>query len=351
MIHLFIDTNIFLSFYHYSNDDLDKLNDLNTLINETSDIKLWVSSHLVDEFNRNREGKIKDALKRFNQNELNTGAPKLCMGYEEIKNYKRLLGEANVVKGKLLKKLSFDIENKSLKADKLIQTLFLRPVLKIDDDTINDAKKRFDIGNPPGKKRYGDAINWEFLLKNVPIGEDLYLVSIDSDYDSPLYENKISDFLKDEWEKRKQSKINYYKSLNWFFKDKFPNIKLDDEFVKEARIERFTKSTSFNEARKNLRDLLTINDFTTPQLNQIVRASITNDQIYNAHKYSPEIVGGYLEQIIRGHEEQIDYANYLDFCSKFDIIARINLTEENEDEDDDDEGNEDDYYEDYKEYL
>ncbi len=63
-MNLFIDTNIYLSFYHFTSDDLEELRKLIVAIHEKR-IKLYVTSQLRDEFRRNREIKIADALKLF----------------------------------------------------------------------------------------------------------------------------------------------------------------------------------------------------------------------------------------------------------------------------------------------
>jgi hypothetical protein len=324
MINLFIDANIFLSFYHYSKEDLERLKDLNTLIYRTENIKLFISSNLYDEINRNRESKIKDALIKFNDNNIKAEIPYLLKNYKETEKFQKLIKDANKIKNELLIKLKKDIKNKALKADYFIEYLLKGSIKEIDKEIIELAKRRFDLGNPPGKRKsYGDAINWEYLLKHVPEKEDVYIVSSDGDYSSPLNEEDIADFLKTEWKNRKKSEVFFYNSLNKFFSDKFPGTKLDNEYIKDMIIKKFENSNSFNAARKNLKELYEINDFSPSQLNKILKASITNDQIYNAHKYSPEIVGDYLEQLIKGHEEQLDFNDYVEFCKKFNIVPKF----------------------------
>ena len=61
---LFIDTNILLSFYHLSSDDLEELRKLIALI-DTGQITLVVTEQVKDEFFRNRGAKIADAMKEL----------------------------------------------------------------------------------------------------------------------------------------------------------------------------------------------------------------------------------------------------------------------------------------------
>ncbi len=88
MINLFIDTNIFLNFYHFSNEDLESLKNLGKLI----DAKL-VRIHLPDqvyfEFKRNRESKIQDALKRLRANDAKAEIPQMCVDFNESKELKK----------------------------------------------------------------------------------------------------------------------------------------------------------------------------------------------------------------------------------------------------------------------
>ena len=325
MINLFIDTNIYLNFYHFSDEDLDKLSDLESLISKTKEIKLFVPNQVFHEYKRNRESKIKDALKKFDSSFNPLQIPNMCAGYDEVEKIRESYNLFNKHKKELNKKINQDIKNKQLKADKIIDNLFEKSKIPIEDDVLALARKRVDIGNPPGKNgSVGDAINWEMLLNIVPDDEDLYFISADKDYASPLDDNEFSQFLSEEWSYTKKGKIIFYKTLRSFFKENFPDIKLVDEYIKELKIKDFSDSTSFDIARKHIRELLKITDFTSEQINQIVRASISNDQIYNAHKYSPDIVGKRLEKIVSGNKEAIDKDVYTIFCDRFEIDKNLN---------------------------
>lgn len=65
-MNLFIDTNIFLSFHHYTSDDLEELRKLAVLARQ-GEVELLLPKQVVDEFKRNRAGKIADALKRLRE--------------------------------------------------------------------------------------------------------------------------------------------------------------------------------------------------------------------------------------------------------------------------------------------
>lgn len=53
---VFLDANVYLSFYAYGKDDLEALEKLLYLV-EHEEILLYTNSHLLDEVKRNREKK------------------------------------------------------------------------------------------------------------------------------------------------------------------------------------------------------------------------------------------------------------------------------------------------------
>lgn len=323
MLNLFIDTNIYLNFYHFSKEDLDKLGDLEKLINETAEIKLFVPSQVVDEYTRQREKVIHDALKEFDASSK-FKIPALCKGYNEKDELEQAYNDFETKRNNLRRKISEDIKIKNLDADRKITNLFSASKESVSGEIEEIAKCRVAKGNPPGKKgSLGDAINWEFLLKFVPDREDLYVVTSDDDYTSALNKNMLSSFLLDEWQEKKNSNIYFYKMLNDFFQDRYPKLVLDDDYIKESRIKSFEESGSFMEARTNISELIGLGDFSDEQINRIVVASIANDQIYNAHAYSPERVGKKLETLIRGRAHGVEPKNYCDFCEKFGIAQEI----------------------------
>ena len=79
MKNLFIDSNIWLSLYHFTNDDLVQFGKLKELIGK--DIKLLIPHQVHDEIYRNREAKLKDAFKSFEIKSIQY--PAFCKEYAE----------------------------------------------------------------------------------------------------------------------------------------------------------------------------------------------------------------------------------------------------------------------------
>ncbi len=123
-INLFLDTNVWLSFYHYSSDDLEELRKLAVLIRE-GEMKVFLTAQVMDEFRRNREVKIADAYKRFEKSTVNESFPQIWMEYEqEYDRMRQAAKQYKEAKKTLLERLKDDITSHRLKADSIIKELF-----------------------------------------------------------------------------------------------------------------------------------------------------------------------------------------------------------------------------------
>ncbi len=74
MLNLFIDTNVLLSFYHLTSEDLEELKKLAALIDK-GEILLFLPDQVEREFRRNRAGKIIDAMRRLQDVKFNLSFP------------------------------------------------------------------------------------------------------------------------------------------------------------------------------------------------------------------------------------------------------------------------------------
>ncbi|MES2617329.1 MAG: PIN domain-containing protein [Bacteroidota bacterium] len=336
MINLYIDTNVYLTFYHLSSEELEELDKLRIVIENTNDIILHLPNQTVDEFYRNRETKIADALKRFNEEKLNNQVPIMCKNYSEHNEMMVAKNEYNKHKAKLLEKLISDIESNNLAADRIISNLFdYATKYETNSYMLAKAKDRFDLGKPPGKdKSYGDAINWETLLKEVPDGEDLYFISDDKDFYSLINSNILNKYLMSEWESSKKSKIFSFRRISEFFKDKFPHIKFNSDFEKQYLIQGLSSSRSFVSTRRILNKLCSFEDFSINQLNEILKICIDNNQIYwIGQDYDIEQL---IRKILDPYIEQVDKNLLYDFDDLFKYYNLFN-------DDLEDENNEDSY--------
>ena len=304
-MNLFIDTNILLSFYHLTDEDLEELRKLIVLI-EQGEIVLFLPSQVQDEFKRNRDGKIADGLKRLTDQRLPSQFPAICKHYDEYDALRKLVREYDEVRNSLLDKMNADISDRKLKADQITEDLFSQArVVQVDETIVLAAQTRCDTGNPPGKRgSLGDALNWETVLASVPDAEDLYFISDDSDYASALDKNAFDSFLLGEWQRKKMSDLVFYRRLSSFFKDQFPEIKLASEVKKEMLIRGLSSSPNFATTHTLIGRLSAFSEFTRPQLNALVNAAVMNNQVHQIMG-DPDI-WEFFNALIKGRERLVD---------------------------------------------
>ena len=155
--NLFIDANIWLSLFHYTNDDLEQFGKLRALIG--TDIRLYVPEQIYNEVYRNRENKIKDALDQFEK--FNLRFPAFFKNYDEYDEFFRKYTDLKSAHTEWLRKVKKDIADQNSPADIALKEFFDGiEFIPSSPELVQRAVLRFNIGNPPGKDRkYGDAIN------------------------------------------------------------------------------------------------------------------------------------------------------------------------------------------------
>jgi predicted nucleic acid-binding protein len=307
-MQLFIDTNILLSFYSLNQDDLDELNKIIEAI-ESNQITLLLTDQIINEFYRNREQRIDGAIKALRAQTFNTQFPQLCEDYPEIEILRNALKHHEQAHAALVTKVLVDIKAKTLKADRIIQALFrLGKQLTPNPTTIEKAKLRMSVGNPPGKNNsLGDAINWESLLDETLAGEDLYFITGDKDYCSALNDDEFSDFLLTEWYNGKQTQIYFYKRLSSFCKEQFPEITLASARDKDFLIRDLVISQSIASTQVAISKLSHYTEFTAAQVNSIVGAALSNRQV--VWSIEDDKVKTFLRSIVTNNQQYLDPAS------------------------------------------
>jgi len=183
-LHLFLDSNIWLSFYHYSSDDLEELRKLGVLIDRRQ-VTLHVTDQVRFEFRRNREVKFADAIAKFDKEKLDKSFPQIFQAYkEDYRSLREAIDSYEKAKARILQRVERDYRRSDLKADGIIRDLFAKAGDEaVSEKALEAARLRMMRGNPPGKDgSHGDAINWEHLLEVIPEGGDLCLIAEDKDW-------------------------------------------------------------------------------------------------------------------------------------------------------------------------
>ncbi len=297
---VFIDTNILLDIYHLSGPDLEELRKLKRMV-EKEKVQLLVSTQVVDEFWRNRERVIADAMKTFRQSKAAAKIPNIIRIYPEAKQLTTAVNGVNEMIKALANKATADIENDALKADEVVGELFAAvSVGDITEEMFARAQRRVAVGNPPGKANsLGDALNWEWLLEQeIDFWDDeLVLISSDGDFESELVPGTPREFLLREWKERNPTcELVLEKSLPSFLLKYFPDIHLSEEVDKSDAITGLEESRSFASTHLAIAGLAAYDDFNDAEVKRILRAYTENGQIWRI--IEDHDVRGFAEKLI-----------------------------------------------------
>jgi len=229
-MNLFLDSNIWLALYDSSRKDLEELSKLVGLV-EKGRVVLLLPDQVVNEVRRNRDKKIANDIQELRNEILVEEVPPIFFGLQEYQSYAKTRRNYEQARERLIARLVDDFEHGRLPADALIDRLFAAGRrIAVTGEILARAQYRYDLGNPPGKEgSYGDAVNWECLLAEVPQGENLHLVTRDRDFASRIDRSRLSPFLEEEWREHKGARILFFTRLSAFCCDHLPDVRLAGE--------------------------------------------------------------------------------------------------------------------------
>ena len=310
-----LDANALLALYTYNTPDLTLIEEF--LIGNKNNIMFILSDIIIDEYKRNRAKKIQEAINRFEKDNQNFGVPNVIRELEIYNDYAEAKNTMHQLAKQAINQAKEKANSRQLFADKIANHIFENAkILEVKDDSevLAAAEKRKLIGNPPGKRdEVGDRITWEALLKYCKDG-DLYILTEDTDYFSPLAQkipncksaeaenfliSNMDEFLQEEWNKHKNGKVYIvrgWECLVEYFITKEPctqfttsadealiqaiKEKIRHAFERYRAVEKLINSESFKETHAAIERLRKYSDFTKTELRGLLKAYITNTQIF-----------------------------------------------------------------------
>jgi predicted nucleic acid-binding protein len=281
VLHLFIDTNVLLRFYSYSDDTLAEVDKLSALV-KAKEIRLLVTEQVVDERARNRDREVSESMKRLDQLGSSVQMPRFAEHHQAAGQFIEAMKQAKAAKAELLAAIKEEMLGDGLRADRVIQQMFdASSVLARTPEIIQRAVLRRNIGNPPGKKEsLGDQINWEIILEHVPEGTDLHIVSRDGDFRGGVVDGVANFFLRGEWNHKKKAKLHLYAGLSEFAKKHFPDIKVPSDAAKSAALKKLIGSGSFMQTHAAIAELAPLLDeISEAEGLAALQAAVSNGQI------------------------------------------------------------------------
>lgn len=319
MRRLLIDANIYLAFYRLTTDDLDELKKLAALV-QGGELELYLTQQIRDEVTRNRERVLDDSLKAARDAKLPTAYPQILRNYAGFASLDAARRDYSERLNTLVERAKEDAANRTLHADRVLKDLFDKATdLKVTSEAVAAARTRADVGNPPGKPgSLGDAITWELMLKHHPGGEDLYLITGDTDFASPLRPGHLGQFLEEEWGDVKCSAVRTYRTMTAFFRELYPAIKLSEETEVQLAIERLVASANFAATHAAIASLSAMTDFTDSQVVTMVAGSLANNQV--AWILGDPDVREFFERILKYHAHALSPEHLTDLRQRLDEV-------------------------------
>lgn len=323
-IALFIDTNIFLSFYKYGQASLDHLNKLHAELIENN-VQLYITEQVMDEFQRQRQKILKETISSFEKIEFKKEYPTIIRNFEnEYQELRKTQKAYEIAHANILKPVQQAAIANKLPVDVVIDSVFKKSTrFNRTPEIIDRASTRVKLGNPPGKKNcIRDAVNWEILLANVEKNVTTVIISQDGDYFDELAAGKLRPFLHDEWCANKNSVLYAYTDLNAFLIKHLPDLQFIESSYEDADklIDELSLSANFSTTHKiisSLNSYLPI--FTDGQINKIFDAYLNNNQVNWI--LTDQDVRGFIEEIFRAHPD-------LESNKQSDIKALMSKLEE-----------------------
>lgn len=304
-INLFVDANILLGFYGLSSVEIEELRKLSALIG-SGQLVLWFPLNVWDEYVRNRPKVLAEALRALRDSRLKVSFPLIADGMPEREKLEQVAKEAQRLHSELLKILETRAATYSFEADALIAQLFSQARRISTETLLGKAKDRRDLRRPPGKSdSLGDAVHWEALLADIPVGQEIHLVSGDGDFRSPLQQTPaLHEYLAAEWHTAKQAGAYLYADLAIFSRKHFPELKLATDVLKAQAISELAASQNFSTTHAVIVKLSAYDLFTPEQARLIVSAALANSQVYWIAG-DPD-VSQFFHRIIQAHHSTLD---------------------------------------------
>lgn len=279
-MNVFIDTNVLVRFYAYSDDSLDEVEKI-VALHKSNDVNLLITEQVVEELYRNRDRELAESFKRLESITTSAQIPRFAEHYAQASTLRDALKKAKEAKVALVAEVTTALGDGTLRADKVINDLFESvSILPRSAKDLEAARLRRELANPPGKNSsLGDQLNWEILLRACDEG-DLHLVSRDGDFKASVLEGVPSQFLAKEWRQKKNGELHIYRGLAEFAKKHFSTIKLPSDATKSSWIKKLVNSDSFSEthdAISNLRPLF--QDIKWIDAHLLLISALENNQI------------------------------------------------------------------------
>jgi hypothetical protein len=277
---IFIDANVFLSFYEASPDALLELAKIAAII-KAGQAKLWLPDQVKREFWKNREGSIAAALREFEKSPGFGSVPRLINEDPGFEKLRELASEMEKHKTEIVARVRRVVKNEKTAADKEVRMLFsLATEIDTSGNIFTEAHERALRHTPPGKQdQVGDRLSWVALLKSVPELVELHVISIDGDFASEANQNEINPYLNAEWSNKKQGKVKLWRRASQFLAAHFPDAASAIEIERTLMVESLEKSPNFATTHSIIAEFSDLSHLNQLLIDRLAHAILNNPQV------------------------------------------------------------------------
>ncbi|OGY17226.1 MAG: hypothetical protein A2785_04390 [Candidatus Chisholmbacteria bacterium RIFCSPHIGHO2_01_FULL_49_18] len=350
MKYIFIDSNQYRHIFSLSEGFSDSVHDLLIRLIDSNHAKLLLPQQTREEVERNRyrqwpENEIKNIESKITN--LKDLLEKREKDLGSFKVYKDLVEEVNSEINKLEKekeKIISTFTNNRSKANQKLKKLFGKAVTIDETSKIRQlADIRFKKKNPPYGDNVGDSLIWESLLSFFENIRTVYLIFVANDkqaWGKYGFDRILQDKFKKQITGRRIKYINKLSDIPEITVEEQEKIKAEeqDNSKRNAVID-FVNSQSFIDAGEKANKLLLFkNLLTTDDYQDILRASLSNHEIYQsfftAIPLSKLVIGD--DDYVIKEIESIDAELWNRFAKKYEVSLKRQSDQQNEAKEDED---------------
>ncbi len=279
-MHIFIDANVYLSFYEQSQDALVELAKLAAVI-KGGQATLWLPDQVKREFWKNREGSISSTMDEFGKG-ISLGAiPRLVREDPEFGALTDLISAANKKRAEIISRVQQAVISENTLADKEVRSLFsVAQEINTGGEIFAEAHERALRHTPPGKQDgIGDRLSWVALLKCLPKNAELHIISADKDFASEGDSEIIKAYLRTEWANKNQGTVKLWKRASQFLAAHYPEAANAIEVERVLMIESLEQSPNFATTHTVVAQFSDISHLSKPLADRLGNAILGNSQV------------------------------------------------------------------------
>jgi predicted nucleic acid-binding protein len=152
VLHVFIDTNVYLDFFRFGQDTLDALRKLATAIRD-GHVKLWTTEQVRDELRRSREGRVDESLRALDELRPTSRMPSIARNLPDYQALDQARSAFDRELSDARQQLVVQFNEGELAADLVLEELLdLADTIAVTDEIVEAARAARGPRQPTGEE-------------------------------------------------------------------------------------------------------------------------------------------------------------------------------------------------------